>query len=273
MTIDANVAAVMKWREDRLERLRSNEKSWFGLAGLFWLKEGENTFGSDPTCEIVLPSPAPKRAGVFNFQDSLVTVTMAPGVKLTHNGGNPPLRPLRDDQQDDPDYLYLSRWIFVVIKRGASTLIRMWDIEHPERKALTGLNFYPYGPGYRLIAEYTGYASSKVVRTEDKIGEIHDNQMIGFITFDWEGKKYRLDAEAEEDGLFITFRDKTAGVTTYGGGRFLRTDRPQNGQVVVDFNKAYNMPCAYTPYATCSMPCQENQLPIPIEAGEKKYGS
>ncbi len=272
MSTNENEAAVMKWREEREERLRTSEKSWFGLAGLFWLKEGANTFGSDPTCDFVLPPKAPKKAGVFYFQDGSVTVKAEPRVKIIHNGGKLPARPLRDDQQDDPDYLYLSHWIFVMIKRGGSTLIRMWDIDHPARKAFTGLNYFPYQPGYRFVAEYTGYAPYKVVKTEDIIGEIHDSKMIGFATFEWEGKKYRLDAEDGGDGgLFIAFRDKTSAKTTYAGGRYLSTEKPRNGQVVVDFNKAYNMPCAYALYATCGLPTRDNHLSIPIEAGEKKY--
>jgi uncharacterized protein (DUF1684 family) len=95
--------------------------------------------------------------------------------------------------------------------------------------------------------------------------------MIGFATFEWEGKKYRLDAEDGSDGLFIAIRDKTSAKTTYAGGRYLMTEKPRNGQVVLDFNKAFNMPCAYALYATCGLPTRENILPIPIEAGEKKY--
>jgi uncharacterized protein len=274
MTTDENEAAVMKWREERAERLRTNEKSWFGLAGLFWLKAGANTFGSDPACDFVLPPQAPKKAGAFYFLDGQVTVSAEPRVKITHNGGKLPARLLRDDQQDDPDFLCLSRWIFVVIKRGSSTLIRMWDIESPARKAFSGLNFYPYRPEYRLIAEYTGYAPYKIVKQEDIIGEVHDSQMIGFATFEWGGRKYRLDAEDGGDGgLFIGFRDKTSAKTTYAGGRYLSTEKPRNGQVVVDFNKAYNMPCAYALYATCGLPTRDNHLPIPIEAGEKKYSN
>ena len=165
----------------------------------------------------------------------------------------------------------MSRWIFVVIKRGGSTLIRMWDIEHPARKAFTGLNYYPYEPEYCIVAEYTGYAPYKVVKTEDIIGEIHDSKMIGFTTFEWEGKKYRLDAEDGGAGLFITFRDKTNAKSTYAGGRYLVTEKPQNEQVLLDFNRAYNMPCAYALFATCGLASKDNHLPISIEAGEKKY--
>ncbi len=261
----------MNWREERAERLRTNQQSWLGLAGLFWLKEGANTFGSDPGCNFVLPASAPKRAGVFYFKDGLVTAQAEPKVKITCNEGELPSGALRDDQQDEPDFLSVGRLILVVIKRGESTLIRVWDIDHPLRKAFSGLNFYPYKPEYRLAAKYTGYAPFKIVRQKDIIGEINDSKMIGYATFQWEGKEYRLEAEDAGDGLFVAFRDKTNATTTYAGGRYMATEKPQDGQVVIDFNKAYNMPCAYTLYATCTLPHLDNRLPIPIEAGEQKY--
>ncbi len=261
----------MKWREERSERLRTNEKSWFGLAGLFWLKEGRNTFGSASTCDLVLPASAPKKAGAFIFKDDLVTIEPEPMVKITCNDGALPSRPLCDDQQDNPDFLTLDQLILVVIKRGASTLVRLWDIDHPARKAFKGINFFPYKPEFRFTAKYVGYAPFKLVQQEDIIGEVNDRKMIGYTVFQLGGKEYRLDAEDGGEGLFIAFKDKTNANTTYAGGRYLLTEPPQNGQVVIDFNKAYNMPCAYTVYATCGLATPENRLPISIEAGEKKY--
>ncbi len=190
---------------------------------------------------------------------------------MTCNNGPLQSRPLRDDQQDEPDFLHLSHFILVVIIRGGSTLIRLWDIDHPARKAFSGLNYYPYRPKYCLTAKYTGYAPYKTIMTEDIIGEVHDSRMIGYATFEWEGKEYRLDAEDGGEGLFIAFRDKTNAKTTYAGGRYLKAEKPQNEQVVIDFNKAYNMPCAYALYAPCGLPSKDNHLSIPIEAGEKKY--
>lgn len=271
MAINDNEAAVMQWRAERAERLRTNERSWFGLAGLFWLQPGENTFGSDKSCNFVLPPGTPKKAGVFTFMGGQVTLRAEAEVKITCNHAKLPTRALRDDQQDEPDYLYLARLIFVVIKRGDSTLIRMWDIDSAARKAFSGLNFYAYRPDYCFKATYTGYAPYKLVKTEDIIGEVHDSKMIGYVTFEWEGKKYRLDAEDGGDGLFIAFKDKTTAKTTYAGGRYLATCMPENGAVQLDFNKAYNMPCAYALFATCGLPTRENMLPIAIEAGEKKY--
>lgn len=261
----------MKWRDERTERLRTNEKSWFGLAGLYWLKEGKNTFGSAASCDFVLPEGAPEKAGVFDFSDGQVTVQAESGVKINCNGAKLPSRPLCDDQQDEPDFLYLANFILVVLKRGSSTLIRLWDIERPERKALTVLNFYPYKAEYCIPAKYFGYAPSKLVKQKDIIGEISDTHMIGYVVFEWNGKEYRLDAQDAGDGLFIAFRDKTNGNITYAGGRYLLTENPKNKRVTIDFNRAYNPPCAYTVYATCTLPSADNRLPFPIEAGERKY--
>jgi len=262
---------VLQWRQQRAERLRANERSWLNLAALYWLKEGDNTFGSAPNLNFILPSGAPARAGVFNFIHDQVTLIAEPGIEITCNGDVLPARPLLDDQQAQPDYLYLGRFILVVIRRGTATLIRLWDTEHPGRKAFSGLNFFPYNPQYRLVAQYSGYAPYKLVKQKDIIGEVSDRQMLGYLTFSLGGKQYRLDAEEGDDGLFIAFRDQTNADTTYAGGRYLLTGRPQDGQVVLDFNKATNMPCAYTVYATCGLPTQDNRLPIPIEAGEQIY--
>ncbi len=264
-------ADIMQWRLERVERLRTSERSWLALAGLFWPNQGNNTFGSDPNCNFVLPSGAPKKAGVFRLQYDEVYLSAEPGVRITCNGGKPPNRPLLDDQKDQPDYLRLGRFIFVVIKRGKQTLVRLWDTEHPLRKEFSGLNFYPIKLDYRFDAVYRGYAPHKRVKQQDIIGEIHDTDMIGAVSFRWQGNEYHLDAEDAGDGLFIAFKDATNAQTTYAGGRYIQTKKPQDGKVTLDFNKAYNMPCAYTVYATCGLPTNNNRLPFAVEAGEMKY--
>lgn len=265
-------ADILKWREERAARLRDNEKSWLGLAGLYWLKEGNNTFGSDHSCNFVLPPNAPQKTGIFKFKNGDVTLEAAPNVKITCNGGELPQRILRDDQDDEPDFLFFDNFILVVIKRGKSTLIRLWDVDHPARKGFKGLEFFPIKPEYRINAKYSGYAPFKVVKQEDIIGEVHNAKMIGTLAFEWNGQQYNLDAEDNGDGgLFIAFKDKTNADTTYAGGRYIQTEKPQDGKVMLDFNKAYNMPCAYTLYATCTLATAANRLPFAVEAGEKKY--
>lgn len=254
-----------------MERLRTNERSWLGLAGLFWLKDGDNSFGSDPACSFVLPASAPNRAGVFHFEKGAVTVAAEPGVEMTCNGDSLPSRALLDDQQEHPDFLRVGSFILVVLIRGESTLVRVWDVNHPARAEFQGLNFYPYKPEYRVVAKYEGYAPFKLVSQKDIIGEVSDFKMIGYVTFQWDGREQRLDVEDAGDGLFVAFRDATNSKKTYPGGRYMLTGKPENGQVLIDFNKAYNMPCAYTLYATCTLPPMENRLSIPIEAGEQIY--
>ena len=271
MTTDEIKASVLEWRKERTERLRTNERSWFGLAGMQWLKKGENTFGSSKTCDFVLPEGAPEVAGVFEFNNGKVTLRAHEGVTLTCNGGALPEGPLRDDQMDEPDYIVLNNLIFVVIKRGKSTLIRMWDADHPNRKSLTDLSFYDYNEKFYIQAKYVGYAPSKLVTQKDIIGEISDTDMISYVVVEWEGKEYHLDAEDAGDGLFIAFRDTTNAKSTYAGGRYLLTEKPKDGKIMIDFNRAYNPPCAYTVYATCTLPSADNRLQFPVEAGEKKY--
>ncbi len=271
MTTNEFEAGVLKWRTERNEHLHKDEKSWLGLAGLYWLKEGENTFGSAPTCDFVLPKITPKKAGAFIFKDGQVTVQIEPKVKITCNGGELPSRPLIDDMAERPDYLYLDSMILVLMRRGESTLIRAWDIDHPQRTNFRELNFFPYKPEFRVVAKYNGYAPFKLVKQEDIIGELHDRKMLGYVLFRMGGKEYRLDAEDGGEGLFIAFRDQSNAISTYAGGRYLLTEKPDKGQVVIDFNKSYNMACAYTVYAACDLSTPENRLPIPIEAGEKKY--
>lgn len=271
MATDQFEAEVMKWRAERNERFRTNEKSWLGLAGLFWLKEGDNTFGSDAGCNFVLPDSAPAQAGVLQLKGGLVYLVVEPGISLTCNGGELPAKALKDDQKDNPDFLELGRLILVVLKRGKSTLLRVWDLDHPARNAFSALNFYPYKPEYRLEAKYEGYAPFKLVRLEDIIGETNNTKMIGVVTFKLKNIEYRLEAEDGGTGLFIAMRDLTSGKTTYPGGRYLLTEKPENGKVILDFNQAFNMPCAYTLYATCVLPSKNNYLPTPIEAGEMKY--
>ncbi len=264
-------SAVLKWREERAEFLRTQKKSWLCLAALYWPKSGSNTFGSDPACDFVLPSGAPRQAGILHFKSDQVRLEAAPGVEMNCNGGPLPYGPLRDDQQDEPDYIYFGRFVLVVLQRGSATLIRLWDAECSNQKAFSGLNFYPYKPEFRIQAKYFGYAPCKFVKQSDIIGEIVETKMIGYVTFKMSGKNCRLEVEDAGDGLFIAFRDETNAKTTYAGGRYLVTEKPQGDLLTIDFNRAFNPPCAYTIFATCVLPPPENIIHFPLEAGEKKY--
>jgi uncharacterized protein len=266
---------VAKWRAQREERLKA-DGGWLTVTGLFWLHEGANPFGSAPTNEITLPASAPGRAGVFELRQSRVTVRLQPGVTGTV-GGQPVAgpRPLADDGSGSPDVLTLGRTTMHVIERGGRFGIRLKDLDSAARKQFKGLTWYPVDPAYRVTAKFVPYAPPRPIAVPNILGEIEEMRSPGYAVFTIGGKEVKLEpvleaADARE--LFFIFRDLTSGKETYPGGRFLYSALPQNGTVVLDFNKAYNPPCAFTRYATCPLPPKGNRLEVPIDAGEKTYG-
>jgi hypothetical protein len=128
-------------------------------------------------------------------------------------------------------------------------------------------------PSYRFTARYVAYPSPREIQIENLVGDRGTTLIAGYVAFSLDGKEYRLDAEKADDegNLFIVFRDLTSKTTTYQAARFLDADPPRDGKVEIDFNKAYNPPCAYNPYATCPLPSARNRLPVAIPAGEKRY--
>jgi uncharacterized protein len=265
---------IEAWRKDRNEGLKK-EDGWLTLVGLYWLKEGENRFGSDPGNPVLLPrGKAPAVAGLLVREGDAVTVRVEPGVALTADGGEvkPGMR-LRIDAEGKPTVLELGSLRFYVIKRGDRLGVRIKDRESPVLASFKGLDTYPVRPEWRVVARFEPYQDKKLP-IANIVGLVEDIPSPGAVVFDWEGKTYRMDAlqGSPEGGLFLIFGDKTNGKETYGAGRYLDTDPPKDGTVVVDFNTAYNPPCAFTAFATCPLPPPQNKLVIAVEAGEKKFG-
>jgi len=264
-------AKVMQNRADREKRLREEERSWLKLAGLFWLKPGANSFGSNPQNDIVLPAPAPDKAGIFFLEGNQVRVEAARNSELTCKGEKVSKKVLQADMDDDPDFLQLSDLTLLVIKRGEKLLIRVWDQDYHSHQQFEGLKHYDYNPQFRIEARFVAYAKPKVLKIDDVIDIIHEIPHQGAVLFRLGGRDHQLEAMLGDDYMFLNFRDLTNGETTYPGGRFLVADLPKMGKVTVDFNDAYNPPCAYTDFATCPLPPLQNRLPLRIEAGEKLY--
>ena len=178
------------------------------------------------------------------------------------------------DADGKPTTLQLGSLSFFVIKRGDRMGVRIKDKTSPMRAAFKGIDEYPIRPEWRVVARFEPYKDKKIP-IANIIGQVEDNPSPGAVVFDWQGKTYRIDAlEGGDDGsLFLVFGDQTNGKETYGAGRFLDTAPPKDGKVVVDFNTAYNPPCAFTAFATCPLPPAENKLALRVEAGEKKFGS
>jgi uncharacterized protein (DUF1684 family) len=271
-TPEAYRKQIEAWRKERIDGLKQ-ENGWLTLVGLYWLKPGENRFGSDPGNPVILPKgKAPAVAGVLVREGDAVTLRVEPGVKLTADD-KPVTAPLalKADAEGKPTILKLGSLSFYVIKRGDRLGVRIKDKESSERAAFKGLDNYPLRPDWRVVARFEPYKDKKIA-IANIVGQVEDNPSPGAVVFDWQGKTYRLDALGDEkEGLFLVFGDTTNGKQTYGAGRFLDTDPPKDGKVVVDFNTAYNPPCAFTAFATCPLPPAQNKLPIAIEAGEKRF--
>ena len=245
---------IAAWRKQREEGLKA-PGGWLSVAGLFWLHEGASTFGKDASNEIVLPDGPPK-AGVFELQGGKVTVKM--------DGAARELWP------DSADVAKVGRLSLYVIQRGEKFGIRLKDPESEYRRNFHGIETFPAREEYRVTAEWV--AEPVKIPILNVLGQTDEMQSPGYATFQLHGRQYRLRPvlEAPDDReLFFIFRDQTSGKETYPAGRFLYSAMPENGKVVLDFNKAYNPPCAFTPYATCPLPPAENRLAVRIEAGEK----
>jgi uncharacterized protein len=267
-------AEIEKWRQDRETRLKSDE-GWLTVAGLFWLKDGIQHFGSDPANEIVLPKGAPKVAGVFELHNGKTEVRVEQGATVTSSGREVTVMQMIPDSAPDPTLLALGDLTLFVIERGGKFAIRMRDKNSKMRREFTELKWYPIKPEYRITAAFTEYDPPRQVEIPNILGQIEKHASPGYVTFKMGGHKIRLDPILEEPDakeLFFIFRDQTSGQTTYPSGRFFYAAMPVEGKVVLDFNKAYNPPCAFTPFATCPLPPPQNRLTIPIEAGELSYG-
>ena len=265
--------SIEAWRAHREENLKAKD-GWLSVAGLFWLKPGANSVGSDPTMDIALPAPrCPARLGWFDLKNGVVTFRMAKGAHVLVNGEPAAHRDLAPDTSGHPDLLQVGDFTMFVIQRGDRYGIRLKDINSEYRREFTGLHWYPVKPEYRILAKWNAFDSPQKIAITNVLGQTEYEPSPGYASFELHGHMYRLDPIVEGDQLFFIFRDQTSGKTTYGAGRFLYSDMPHDGKVVLDFNKAYNPPCAFTPYATCPLPPRQNRLSTSIEAGELKYGN
>jgi len=180
---------------------------------------------------------------------------------------------LKTDTGGKPDQIGLDGLTLFVIHRGDRYGIRLKDMDSKLRKDFAGRHWFPVQPAYRVTAKFVAYDPPKLIAVPNVLGETSQMPSPGYVQFSLGGQLLRLDPVVEEDSLFFIFHDATSGKGTYPPGRFLHADFAKDGKVTLDFNKAYNPPCAFTPYATCPLPPKQNRLPVSIEAGEKFSGS
>ncbi|RPJ27408.1 MAG: DUF1684 domain-containing protein [Chloroflexi bacterium] len=273
MPNDEYTQNITQWRQEMDNNLR-RENGWLALAGLFWLRKDTNLIGSSPESDILLPERAPARLGTFEFDGNTVTLNIETDLPVEVNGVMATSALLDTDQEDIPSFITFDDMRMVVVRRSKGVGIRLWDNARKERQLFPSRQWYPVKEEYCVPALYTRYETPKIVQMPDILGAIVDEPMQGFVSFELNGKQFELVAEELPDQrLFIQFMDLTNGNLTYPSGRYHYTNAHENGKVFVDFNKAYSLPCAFTEYATCTFPPQENRLNVTIEAGEIYPGS
>jgi uncharacterized protein (DUF1684 family) len=269
-------AEILSWRSEK-EKALVADRGWLSVVGLFWLKDGPNRFGTDPANDIVLPAEsAPAQAGTFSFQAGHTTVSLEPNVVAEVGGErlNGP-RELRPDTDGTPDFLILRDLTMQVIKRGERYGVRLRDKNSQFRRDFSGRSWFPVDEKWRVSARFVRHDPPRPIRIQSVIGTSEAMPSPGYAEFTVGETTVRIDGVLEEpdaDQLFFIFKDQTSGKDTYPAGRFLYAELPKGDTIVLDFNKAYNPPCAFTPYATCPLPPPQNWLKLRIDAGELHYG-
>jgi len=260
--------AIEGWRQQHEAELKA-EDGWLAVAGLFWLKEGPNSFGAAPSNDIVLPAGAAARAGVFRFQQGQTVLETDPNATVTLKGKRVTRVEMRPDSAGSPTMVALGDLTLHVIRRGTRFGIRLKDKNSKPRREFRGLSWFPVSPSYRATGRFHRYPAPKTLRIVSILGDVEELPSPGYVVFRVGGRHCRLEPVVSTPGeLFFVLKDGTSGRGTYPGGRFLDVEIPKGEQIVLDFNKAYNPPCALNPYTTCPVPPRQNHLPVSIEAGE-----
>ena len=253
-------AEIAAWRAEHEAGLVA-DGGWLSVAGLIWLPEGVTRFGPAKDSDLVLPDPAAP-AGTLERHGATVTLTLPPA----------PPRELRSDDPGPPDPVTLGRLAFHIVHRGERWGVRLKDPENPRRKAFKGLRWYPVSPKLRVVARWEPWTEPRTLPVPNVLGDVVPMASPGRAVFKIGKKEVALEAVQDPPGepeLFFIFADRTTGRGTYGGGRFLYTALPADGQVVLDFNKAESPPCAFIDFATCPLPPRQNVLPVAVPAGER----
>ena len=262
---------LAKWRGERIETLKGPD-GWLNLAGLYWLKEGTNSFGAAAGNDLVAPKgSAPAKLGDFLIEDGAVTFRAAPEAEVLH--GEAPVIEilLADDQEKEATLLTSGSLAWTVIRRMDRLGVRLRDYDHPAVASFPGIESYAADPSWRLEARFEPYPEPRTIRVPTVVeGLGWEPTVPGTLEFEARGKQLSLEAYRSDDEFMIVFADGTTGDTTYPAGRYLKADLPgPDGTTALDFNKAYNPPCVFSEYATCPLATPRNRLPVAVEAGER----
>jgi len=269
---EAYVKEIETWRAQRVERLLKPD-GWLTLIGLHFLKTGENTIGSAADNTIVL-AKGPAHLGTVTVADNGdAKAVFNAGLGTEVDGTEVLGADLKDDTHGPATVVKVGSVSFLVIERGGKKALRVRDSEADRRTHFLGLDYFPIDPTWRTEATWVPFEHPREVPIRNVLGNVSPALILGKAVFTRDGQTFELlPIQEEPDGvLFFVISDRTSGTETYVAARFLYATPAVDGKVILDFNRAQNPPCAFTPFATCPLPPKENQLPIAVTAGEKKY--
>lgn len=267
---------LKQWDSARIAALK-DPNGWLNLEGLFWFKKGVNSFGSGSTNDLVYDNATfPKYVGDFIYEDEKAYWKDGSTEKVKIKDGDLVQNSETLNLLTTTEGQYTSQWkdfVWIVIQREDKVGIRFRNLKAKTLLEFKGIERFPVNEKFRIKAKVIPQNQNPLM-IMNVLGQNTAQKHGGQLVFEIEGSTYRLDA-IDEGGirLFVAFADATSGKTTYGSGRFIELEKPDaEGVTYIDFNKAYNPPCAFTEFATCPLPPPQNRLSIAIPAGEKKYG-
>ncbi len=271
----AYAADTKVWRTKRLDAIAGPD-GWSTLAGLFWLDSARYTIGSDPRSTILLPSDnSPKQVGTLTLVDSTYLFRAAKGVPVLVDSARVDSVMLSNDKMAHAPVLHIGSLTYRVISRGGKQALRVKDSSYVLRRDFKGLFYFPLDTSMRVLARLVPHPTPRTLRILNVIGQTDEYRSPGTLEFTIAGKPYKLTASFEGKDTtqyFVIFRDETSKESTYPAGRFMyATPADSAGYTILDFNRAYNPPCAFTAFATCPLPPAENVLRVALTAGEKRY--
>jgi uncharacterized protein len=265
---------IRDWQQHRLKKLTADD-GWTTLVGLFWLHEGDNSFGRVASNLMAMDYPGlPERVGIFRLRGAKVSFIAAPSADVLHLG-HPvsTLGPLIDDADGAPTVLEIGSLSCYLLKRSSRFGIRVRDSRAATRMHFQGLEYFPTDERWRLAARFEPYQTLRTISIVNVLGMEEEMPSPGVLAFEIDRRHFQLEAVLEPGvtDYFVMFTDLTNGKQTYAAGRCLYVAPPTSGATVIDFNKAYNPPCCFSAFATCALPQRQNHIPLAIEAGELKY--
>jgi uncharacterized protein len=260
---------IQKFRQTVEESLKKN---WLVVVGLEWLKEGEQILGSDSKADLKLPTNAPLRLAKVQSKNKKVQMTFLETQDVLINGKPAEKNKtyeIKTDRSAEKTVIVLKSLEIYVIDRPKGLAFRIKDSESEALKKFKGLSWWEPKQEYVVRGRWKPLAKEKMIKIPDVQGEISEEKISGTVEFEIQGQKQELYPTKDGNALFFIFKDLTSGKSSYGPGRFLSAELEKNGEVILDFNRATNPPCASISFATCPLPPIENYMKVAIEAGAK----